>query len=156
MDYISKTHKALKWIIGVLNRLEIPYQIVGGLAAKCYGSSRPLHDIDIYVPGKTMPKLSEELIDYIEFGPVHHKDENWDLVFLKLKYKGRQIEFGNADTAKYFDTKSNQWVNAKIDFYNSTEIEFEGLKLPVMPREQLIEYKRRLNRTVDQIDLKEL
>jgi predicted nucleotidyltransferase len=79
---------ALKWITDMLNHLDIPYQIVGGLAAMCYGSTRPLHDIDFYVPGKDISKLEEELAEYIKFGPEQHQDENWNLVFMKLSYNG--------------------------------------------------------------------
>lgn len=146
----------LKWITNILNRLDIPYQIVGGLAAKCYGSTRPLHDIDFYVHGKEMSKLEEKLTKYIEFGPKQHQDENWDLIFMKLSYNGQQIEFGDADNTKYFDSQSQKWIKEEINFEESNLIEFEGIKLPVMPKQNLIEYKQRLNRQVDQIDIQEM
>lgn len=134
--------------------MDISYQIAGGLAAKCYGSTRPLHDIDIYVPEMAIPKLEEELKEYIEFGPAHHKDEHWDLVFIKLNYKGQQIEFGDADNTRYFASQTNEWIQEEIDFTKSTDMEFEGIRLPVMPKQHLISYKQRLNRKVDQIDIK--
>lgn len=152
----SDFYIALKWITDILNRLEIPYQIVGGLAAKCYGSSRPLYDIDFYIPSKGISKLEEELTEYIEFGPERHKDEKWDLVFMKLKYDSQQIEFGDAGNAQYFDSHSQQWIKEEINFSDSTILEFEGIKLPVMPKEALVTYKQRLNRRVDRIDIKEI
>ena len=36
----EKTIDALKWIVGILNKHNIPYRIGGGFAAKMYGSSR--------------------------------------------------------------------------------------------------------------------
>lgn len=149
-------HTVLLGINEILNRLDIPYQIAGGLAAKCYGSTRPLHDIDIYVSEEAIPKLEEELKTYIEFGPAHHKDEHWDLIFMKLNYNGWQIEFGDADHTRYFDSQTNRWIQKKIDFEESVEKEFEGIWLPVMPKHQLINYKQRLNRKVDQADIKEI
>ena len=156
MNSKSDVYIALKWITDTLNLLDIPYQIVGGLAAKCYGSTRPLHDIDFYVPGKDISKLEEELTEYIEFGPEHYKDERWDLVFMKLSYNGQLVEFGDADNAKYFDSQSQRWIKEEINFSESNIIEFEGIELPVMPKKSLIQYKQRLNRKVDQIDIKEM
>jgi hypothetical protein len=46
----EKISQALNWIVSLLNRHHIPYQIVGGLAAKAYGARRALVDIDMYVP----------------------------------------------------------------------------------------------------------
>lgn len=156
MNEESDSNIALKWITDLLNRLDIPYQTVGGLATKCYGSTRPLHDIDFYVPGNEIPKLEKELTEYIEFGPAHHRDENWDLVFMKLNYNGYQIEIGDASRARYFDSQSQQWVKEEINFSESDIIEFDGINLPVMPKQDLMRYKQRLDRKVDRIDLREM
>lgn len=43
---------ALKWISSLLIEKDIPFAVCGGLAAIGYGSTRPLNDIDIFVPGK--------------------------------------------------------------------------------------------------------
>ena len=153
---MSDSYFALKWITDILNRIDIPYQVVGGLAAKCYGSTRPLHDIDFYVPGKEISKLEEELTEYIEFGPERYQDENWDLVFMKLIYNGQNIEFGNADNTTYFDSQSQRWIKAEINFSESNMEEFEGMMLPVMPKQDLITYKQRLDRNVDRIDIMEM
>src|SRR3989338_11339919 len=44
---MKNTQEALIWIIGVLKRHSIPFRISGGFAAKIYGSTRELADIDI-------------------------------------------------------------------------------------------------------------
>ena len=147
---------ALKWITDKLIELDIPYQIVGGLAAKCYGSTRPLHDIDFYIPGKYITILENELTEYIEAPPEHLNDENWDILFMKLRYNGQQIEFADADTARYYDSRSQLWIKQEINFTESTLIEFEGIELPVIPKQDLIQYKKRLDRKVDRIDIMEI
>lgn len=47
----EKTTRALKWIVGILSKLEVPYRIGGGFAAHVYGSNRLINDIDISLPG---------------------------------------------------------------------------------------------------------
>ena len=156
MNKRSDSYKALKWLTDVLNCLDIPYQIVGGLAARCYGSTRPLHAIDQYVPGKDLLKLENELAEYIVYGPVHHQDEHWDLVFMKLSYKGQKIEIGDANNTNYFDSSSKRWIKEKINFLESNMLEIEGITLLIMPKQDLIKYKERLNRNVDRIDIEEM
>lgn len=157
MDIAQRQIKrALEWITGILTRLDIPYQVTGGLAANLYGASRDIHDIDIYVPGEAMGKLEEELQTYIEFGPTHYTDRHWDLVFMSLDYSGQKIEFADADRVHYFDSENRRWVRKSIKFEKSETKEFHGIEVPVMPRDQLIDYKRRLNREVDRQDLSEI
>jgi len=155
-NHSDRLHSALKWITGIFDRLDIPFQIVGGLAAKCYGSTRPLHDIDLYVPNEGISKLVPELKEYLEFGPEHYRGEFWDLVYMKLRYNGQQIEIGDADQSKYYDSQSQQWIPAEIDFSEAEIIEFVGIELPVMPKQELIQYKQRLDRRVDRIDIREM
>ena len=156
MNKESDLTTALKWVTGIFNQMEICYQVVGGLAARCYGSIRPLHDIDFYVPGKDISTLEKILTEHIKSGPEYYQDEHWDLVFMKLIYNGQQIEIGDADNTKYFDSQSQRWIKEEINFSESNIIEFEGIALPVMPKQALIEYKQRLNRKVDRIDIKEM
>lgn len=75
---------------------------------------------------------------------------------MRLNNMNQQIELCDADTAKYFDSKANQWRKEKIDFSKSVKMELHGIRLPVMPKQNLIKYKNRLNREVDQIDIDEI
>ena len=47
--------QAFRWIVGLLEELAIPFLLVGGLAARAYGASRELADIDFYAPGNRLP-----------------------------------------------------------------------------------------------------
>ena len=44
--------QALRWMVGIFSSVSAPYQLVGGCAARAYGATRPVHDIDVYVPGR--------------------------------------------------------------------------------------------------------
>ena len=52
---IKDPKAALHWIVAILNRHRVPFQITGGLAAKAYGSDRDLVDIDIDIPEEAFP-----------------------------------------------------------------------------------------------------
>lgn len=156
MPQQSNPYRALARITSILLELDIPYQLAGGLAARSYGATRPLHDIDFYVPGKAMPVLEEHLKEYIDFGPDHYIDDQWDLIFMRINFEGQQIEFGDADRTHYFDTATQKWIKEKIDFSSSIIKSIGDIEVPVMPKHQLIEYKKRLNRKVDQLDIKEI
>lgn len=146
---------ALRWIAGVLDGAGIPWQVVGGLAARAHGATRPLHDVDIYVPddrfGEALSLVSEHLVR----GPVRHRDQHWDLEFAVLRHGGTQVEIASA-SARYYDGGDGRWVPAQIDFGASVRMTVEGVRIPVMPRDRLLKYKRRLGRDVDLADVREI
>ena len=78
---------ALQWITDYLHRHQIPYLITGGLAAIAYGSTRPLADIDLYVPEDYFHQITIFSKDYIIEGPARYRDDNWDLNLVELEYQ---------------------------------------------------------------------
>ena len=145
---------ALAWVVGLLQRHGIPFQAVGGLAARAYGATRPLIDLDFYI--ERFPELLPEASAYVVWGPEHYRDADWDITFVKLSYAGQQIEFGDATDAYFFDRAARRWVRQEIDFGASVWRDVLGVRVPVMPLPELIAYKRRLDREVDRMDLAEL
>ena len=146
----------LEWIEGVLDRLEVPRQYVGGLAARAHGATRPLLDIDLYVPDEALPDIAGAITEHLVRFPVPYQDESWDLVYLRADYHGQAVEIGGADTARYRDTGDGTWCDVEIDYDAGVCLEVEGVAVPVMPLEALAEYKAKLGREVDQRDLEEL
>lgn len=69
--------RALAWIVDALNRHRVPYQVVGGLAARAYGARRDLLDIDMYVPSDEAVGLLEEVRPHVAWGPEHFVDDSW-------------------------------------------------------------------------------
>ena len=153
---MSGDRQALGWIVEVLRRTDVPFQVVGGLAARAYGAKRPLSDLDFYVPTSRLEDVADVTAAYVSRLPSHYKDACWDLTFMKLDYDGRAIELGGAGGARYFDRKAGLWREAGICFDFSVERTIFGIRVPVMPRDQLIEYKQRLDRDVDRQDVAEM
>lgn len=82
-----------------------------------------------------------------------HKDRRRELTFMKLDYDERSIELGGADGARYFDRAAGLWREACIHFNLSVERTIFGITIPVMPLDQLVEYRQRLDREVDRQDV---
>ena len=153
---MRNTKSALKWIISLMEDNHIQYQVVGGLAAKTYGASRELVDIDLYVSGKDFQKACELAKDHLTWDPKHYKDNEWDIEFAKFEFDGQKVEIGNSTGAKRFDNETNEWIDENIDYDTYEVKEFLGVKFKVISKQKLIEYKRKLNREVDKIDLKQM
>lgn len=153
---MSQLKKALIWIVSIFKVNKIPFQITGGLAAKAYGAKRKLFDIDIYVPEKYMDKVVEKTKNYIVLGPKHSKTKNWDLEYIKIIYAGQRIEIGSPEKTKMFDKEKSRWIRDRINFSKPETKEILGLRVPVIPKKQLILRKIKLGRKVDKIDLRQM
>lgn len=153
---MNQPKKALKWIVNIFKRNRIPFQITGGLAAKAYGAKRKLFDIDIYVPEKYMERVIDKTRKYIVLGPKHSKTKNWDLEYIKIIYAGQRIEIGSPEKTKMFDKERGKWIKENINFFKPETKEVFGLKVPIIPKKQLIFRKAKLGRKVDKIDLKQM
>jgi hypothetical protein len=129
----QRISRALAWIIERLRQHDVAYQVVGGLAARAYGAHRPLVDIDFYVPFDKATALLEEVRPFITWGPEHHTGDKWDLTYLKVEYRGQRIEYEDSTSVCVF-----------------------GVEVEVMPKDELIRYKRHLGREVDLIDIEQL
>lgn len=144
---------ALIWITDILVKLQIPFQIAGGLAANAYGSKRKLHDIDIDIPEEAFNALAKEVKEFIIYGPSHFKDEAWDLMLMTLNYQGQLIDLSGAHETKIFDKISGRWQHLDTDF-SAVEIkDVFGLPLPIIAFDELLSYKKILARDVDLLDI---
>ncbi len=148
--------EALSWITNILHEQQVPYQIVGGLAVHAYGGKRPLYDIDMYISKDHLSKLLPNVERHLVRPPSHFVNESWDITFMAMDYQGQRIEIGLAEGTKIFDPGSGKWVMADIDFNVSQRRVIEGVDVWVMPKEQLLKYKRLLAREVDVQDICDL
>lgn len=156
MQREERLAEALEWISVRLDELGIPFQVAGGLAAIAHGASRPLNDIDIYVPEGSLSVLRTELADHHSHGPERYRDEQWDCYFMEVDYAGEEIELAEADRTRYRRDADAPWHDAGVDFEKSARRVAFGVEMPVMPLEELLDYKRRIGREVDREDVDEL
>ena len=152
---MKKTEEAFKWIIGILKGHGVPFKITGGFAARLYGSDRPLADIDIDILNEKFDEVLPEVNDYIIWGPERLLDNNWDLLLMTLQYGGQKIDICGAE-GKLRNHKTGEWKNFTTDFSKSETKEVYGILVPVITREDLIEYKQVLGRDVDRQDVEAL
>jgi RimJ/RimL family protein N-acetyltransferase len=156
-DNESKLSEALNWLVSLLNRYQIPYQVVGGLAAQVYGARRPLVDIDLYIPMEQLSPALAELEPYMIRKPRPHLSSGWDLTYLVLEYQGQAIQIGDSSShPRFYNRRDQRWEPQVIDYPTSQKVKLYGVEINVMPRDDLIHYKTLLDRDVDRADLQEM
>ena len=149
---MKDTEAAFRWIIGVLERRQVPFRISGGLAVRAYGSERPLADIDIDIPDDKFVDILDDVKSYIVRGPERLLDDNWDIYLMVLNFKGQDIDICSA-TAKIKDRVAGKWIDENVDLSKFETKELYGLKVPIIPKQELIIYKTKLAREVDLEDV---
>jgi hypothetical protein len=152
---MKNTEAAFRWIVGILNDHKIPFEISGGFAARMYGATRDLADIDLDIPEENFQDILPEVKKHIVFGPARYRDDNWDLFLMTLRYLGQDIDIAGAK-ARMLDQNTRKWVALNADFSRTTPLEIYGLRVPVANKEDLIAYKRMLGREVDNIDIEQM
>lgn len=157
---MKNTLAAFLWIVNILKRHKVPYQITGGFAAKIYGSKRKLADIDIEIPEEKFDDaydaVYKDVKKFIIFAPKRYKKEGFDVFLMTLKYKGQLIDICGTRTDKLFDKKKGKMIRAPVDLKKFTRKEVFGKNIKVVPRKELIKYKSKLQRRVDKIDIKQI
>jgi hypothetical protein len=151
---MKNTENAFKWIVGILQKNKIPYQLSGGFAARIYGSNRPLYDIDIEIPDKYFDKLLPYVRDYLVYGPQRYLDETFDLFLMTLKYKGQKIDISGCETDRLFNHQTKQWEFCDTKINDVVEKELYGLTVPVIKLPDLVAYKEKIRRSTDLEDVK--
>ncbi len=148
---------ALSWLANLLDRHAVSYQVVGGLAARAYGATRPVVDVDLYMPFDQAQPLLAEIQPFIVRQPLPHRSDSWDLVYLALEYADVYIEIGDSSThPRFYNRVDARWEAQRLDFDASVTAALFGVMMKVMPREELVRYKRMLDRDVDHEDLEEM
>jgi hypothetical protein len=141
----EKTKTSLCWIIGVLNKHKINYQISGGLAGKIFGSKRDLNDIDIDISKKDFTKILPDISDYIVYGPNNYIDAKWNLELITLKHNGQEIDISDSDDILISNKDRTKWIHFSTDFSRAIDINLNDIKVKVINPKDFIKYKKELD-----------
>lgn len=152
---MKKTEFALKWIVEILNKNNIPFQVTGGFAANLHGTKRELADIDIEISEKSFDIIFPFVKDFVIYGPQNYKDENWDLMLMTLVYENQEIDISST-SCRYFNKTVSLWENSIVDLSKAVMKEVYGIYVPIIQITDLISYKSKIARDVDISDVKEL
>lgn len=147
---------ALRWIVKILDKHNVPYRIGGGFAAKVYGSPRPLNDIDISMSGKFFPKILPEISKYITHDLEHYLNEKWDCDTLSLEYNGQEIDITDVDTLRMSNKERTKWLIPK-ELYRKFEpmrVTVEGIEVSLLHPRDLVAYKKELDGDHQLVDIK--
>jgi len=152
----KKEAEALQWITTLLNAKKIPFVLCGGIAAFAYGAARPIHDIDLFVPGNHFLQTVDAGKMYTSKPAGYYKEdpEGWRIEYVQLQYEGVKIEIGNPEEAKIYDSRVHQWVDLVVDFDRITIAHIFNVEVPLMDKAALIAYKGKLGRPVDLEDIR--
>ena len=146
----------LRRVCGLLDECAIPFQLTGDVAAAAYGAARPIRSVELFIAAEHVPALlrgaAEHVVDY----PWRRRDDAWDRVALSLSFDGARIDVCVVEAARFRETATGSWRDAAIDLATSAIVQVRGVEAPVMPREQLLDQKRRLNREIDRRDVRDI
>ncbi len=149
----KNTEKAFKWIIGLLQKNKIPFQLSGGFAARIYGSSRHLYDIDIEIPDQYFDVLLPLVKEYAIYGPQRYIDDAFDILLMTLKCEGQEIDISGCETDKLYNHNTKRWEPGKTKINDVIEKEFCGISVPVVKWQNLVAYKKKVGRPIDLKDV---
>ncbi len=147
------TEAALRWVVDILHKEHIPFEIDGGLAAEMYGAKRELADIDINV-GEGFDRILPHVREYIHYGPTHYEDDQWRVYLMTIKFAGQNIDISPLDQMSYYDPQEKVWVPFSTDLSNVRVMRYLDMDLPFIAEEKLIAYKEIMGRGVDRKDVR--
>ena len=139
---VRSRKKCLQWIVKILRKRRVPFYISAGFAAKLYGSPRPLKDIDI--PDKYFQEVLNETRKYVTWGPKRWLCKPWDVHVFTLTHNGYKIDISSGDTMRFYDIKKEKWVPGHSNFSKATRKKVFDMIVPVIPKKDLLYYKRLL------------
>ncbi|MDP2815241.1 MAG: hypothetical protein Q8O19_01010 [Rectinemataceae bacterium] len=149
--------KVLAFIVESLQKSNIEFQVSGGLAAIVHGATRPLYDIDLEIHKEDVETVRALFKGYITEdwnNDLEGPDDQFDIWMMKLEIEEVPVDINQIEEV-YLISKDGERTLQPSDM-DTEPREFAGLTIPVLRKEPLIAYKRKLGRDTDLIDIEQL
>jgi hypothetical protein len=144
--------RALERLVRTLESAAIAFQVTGGLAAIAYDARRPLYDIDVDVSARDLPRL-RELFRACLTHDIHRLDgRHFELTMLTLEIDGVPVDVSQAEDT-YVKTADGRRVPVATELARAERRQVGGLEMPVCALDELVAYKRLVDRPTDRQDV---
>jgi hypothetical protein len=137
----------LQELRATLDRESIPWMAVGGLAGNLWGSTWPLHDLDLDVPTAALRHLSEIWAPFVR-SHGRYVDEEFDIELLRLHLRNVDVDISGADAAYGFERHGARTLLPNR-LPQRVSRELAGIGVPCQRLEDLIAYKSVIGREAD-------
>lgn len=147
---------ALRRACGLLAECAIPFQVAGDVAAVAHGATRPVRCVEFFIAAEHVPVLLRAAREHVADYPWRRLDDAWDRVALSLSHEGVSVDVCVVEAARFKEAATGEWCDADIDLASSETLKNWDVEVPVMPRGQLLDQKRRLDREIDRRDIRDI
>jgi hypothetical protein len=146
---IQDVAAALNYILPILEKYKLHWCLSGPLAFYIYGVDCPINSIDIDIEiDKDDPKFQSLIKDVKPFTQLPFQlwiDENYDNWVMNVIINKKMLSLCTTPDLKLFNKESGKYEL----FYphgipKTSMVEFEGLKLPVAPKELVLKMRQAL------------
>ena len=138
----------VRWVDAWLRDEDVPYQMLGVVAALVHGTSAPTgawSQIDLLVGAAHLPRLLRAMPQPPTLAPWRRRYTHWDLVTTTLAPRDVPVVIGVADGARIRMTATDAWREVEVDVTTAARHPTVGaLALPVgshppLPAEGFVE-----------------
>lgn len=84
-----------------LDAANVPWMAVGGLAGNLWGSTWPLHDVDLDVPTAQLPRIASHGSAHV-FWQGRYVDDEFDIELVRMRFDDVEVDVSGADDAFVF------------------------------------------------------
>lgn len=135
---------ALDWILPLLKGKDIPFYVTGGFAAHLYGATRPVNDIDIDLPMRSIDSCIDSMRSFVESSPHRYKDSTWNIYGATLNFDGQLIDVTTDAEPRVHNKLTGEWDPLEMNFDHIVWIHAYGHDIPVQNPHDLMSYKSKI------------
>lgn len=153
---VGNVHATLRWMCELLPKENIPYQISGSVAAIAHGAKRSTDEIDLFVSAAQFSKVFRLIVSHVVAYAWRRVDDDWDRLTLSLEHDGTRVTISVAEGAQFREAATQEWLEAEVNLEASEMKMVFGIEVSIMPRDQLLDQMRRLDREIDRRDIRDI